>query len=499
MSDIPANTPVLVGIGVVDQKLEDWRAAKEPVDLMIDAARAAVQDAGAAELGSLCQRVYVPRGLWQYSDPARLVASALGAPDATTVLVELGILQQTALGESCRLIAGGELEVAMVVGGEARYRHLRAQIAGEEAAERAQEEAPDITMALPNGVSAELYLEAELNAGLSYMPVNYYAIMESAFRASRGWSVEQHRDYMADLYSRFSDIAADNPHAWKPGHVDAATIRDPGPKNPMLAFPYTKLHNTSWNVDQASALLFCSAAKAESLGIPRERWIFPLASAECDQVLSVAQRRSLHRVPGVRAAAEAMFAACGCSLQEIDLLELYSCFPVAVESYAAEIGIDLDRDRDFTVTGGMPFAGGPLNNYVLQATCRMAQLLRQGRGRSGLVTSVSGLMTKQGIALWSTDPAPGGFRFIDVTESVVAGNPPLEVVAGHEGEATVAGYTVMYQGGERLRAVAMVDLPDGRRAVVWSEDPDVMAEMEQREYCGATVRCSADRFSLGRD
>ncbi len=73
------------------------------------------------------------------------------------------------------------------------------------------------------------------------------------------------------------------------------------------------------------------------------------------------------------------------------------------------------------------------------------------------------------------------------------------MVAGHEGEATVAGYTVMYQGGERLRAVAMVDLPDGRRAVVWSEDADLMKELEQREYCGATVHCSGDRFSLGRD
>ncbi len=497
MSEIPDNTPVLVGIGVAGQKLEDWRAAKEPVDLMIDAARAAVLDAGAPTLGAQCGRIYVPRGLWQYPDPARLVADAIGAAGATSVLVELGILQQTALGESCRLIAEGEVEVALVVGGEARYRALRAQIAGEEAVERTQEGEPDITMALPRGVSAELYLEAELNAGLSYMPVNYYAIMESAFRASRGWGVAEHRDRMAALYSRFSDIASDNPHAWKPGHVAAGTIRDPGPKNPMLAFPYTKLHNTSWNVDQASALLFCSAARARALGIPRERWIFPQASAECDQVLSVAQRRQLGRVPGVKAAAEALFTACGGSAQEIDLLELYSCFPVAVESYAAEIGIDLERD--LTVTGGMPFAGGPLNNYVLQATCRMVELLRERPGSRGMVTSVSGLLTKQGIGLWSSDPVPGGFRFIDVTASVTADNPPLEVVSGHEGAGTIAGYTVLYQGGERLRAVAMVDLPGDRRAVVWSDDPALMATMEQRECCGATVQCSGDRFALGAD
>jgi acetyl-CoA C-acetyltransferase len=492
MSDIVPNTPVLVGMGIIDQKFDDWTQAKEPVDLMIDAARAAVCDSGVEQLGAALERVYVPRGLWYYSDPARMVADAVGATDATSVLVEVGVLQQTALGDACRQIADGELEVAMVVGGEAKYRGLRAQIAGEEASERKQEGEPDITMT----PAAELYLDAELNSGLGYMPVNYYAIMESAFRASQGWSVEENRDRVAAMYSRFSDIASDNPHAWKPGHVDAATIRNPGPKNPMLAFPYTKLHNTSWNVDQASALLFCSAAKAEALGIPRERWIFPRASAECGHMLSVAQRKELCRVPGIKAAADEIFAASGCSAGDVDFVELYSCFPVAVETYAIELGIDLARD--LTVTGGMPFAGGPLNNYVLQATCRLVELLREKPGSTGVVTSVSGLLTKQGIGLWSTEPGEGSFEFIDVTERVAADNPPMEVVDEYAGEGTVAGYTVMYQLGEPHRAVAMVDTSDGGRAIVWSEDVDLMAKMEKEEFCGRTVRCLGTQFEAAR-
>ena len=412
----------------------------------------------------------------------------MGAGDATSVLVEIGVLQQTALGEACRLIAEGECEVTLVVGGEAKYRGLRAQIAGEEASERHGEGEPDITMT----PAAELYLEAEVNSGLGYMPVNYYAIMESAFRASQGWSIDENRDRVAAMYSRFSDIATDNPYAWKPGHVEASTIRNPGPKNPMLAFPYTKLHNTSWNVDQASALLFCSAAKAEALGIPSAQWIFPLASAESGHMLSVAQRRHLHRVPGVKAAAKAMLEATACSVEDIDLVELYSCFPVAVESYAAEMGID--TERDLTVTGGMPFAGGPLNNYVLQSTCRIVELLREGSGSLGVVTSVSGLLTKQGIGLWSTEAGLHEFQCIDVTEEVAAENPPLEVVEDFEGDAIVAGYTVLYQQGQPSRAVAMVDTPDARRAVLYSDDAQLMADMERREYCGETVRCKGQRF-----
>jgi len=493
MSAIDPNTPVLVGIGIIDQKCEDWHAAKAPVDLMVDAAGAALRDSTSTQLAESIERVYVPRGLWHYGDPARQVADALGASRACSVLLEIGVLQQTAIGDACRRLASGEISSALVVGGEAKYRELRARIAGEEATEATEEQramSSDITLQ----PAEELYLAAELDSGLGYMPVNYYAIMESAFRAARGWSIEESRDRVASMYARFSEIATDNPHAWKPGIVEAQLIRDPGPKNPMLAFPYTKLHNTSWNVDQAGALLFCSAVKAQALGIPRERWLFPLASAESNHMRSVAQRRDLHRVPGIAAAAGKAFEHCGLGVEDIEFAEFYSCFPVAVESYAQEM--DFPLVRDLTVTGGMPFAGGPLNNFVLQSTCRMAQLMRARPGSRGLVTSVSGLLTKQGLGLWSTRPPTNGFGFFDVTEEVAAGNPPLEVLESFQGPATVAGYTVLYQLGEPQRAVAMVDTAEGQRAVVWSEVPELMQAMEREEFCGRTVQCSGQQFAL---
>lgn len=491
MTDITPNTPVLVGIGIVDQKIEDWTKAKEAIELMTDAAHAAVDDTGVATIASAVERIYVPRGLWNYTDPARLVGQAIGSAEATTVWVEIGVLQQTAIGDACRRIAEGELDVAMVVGGEAKYRSLRAHIAGQEATETTQSATPDISMQ----PAAELYQDAEVNSGLGHMPVNYYAIMESAFRAAKGWSIAQHRDRLAAMYSRFSDIATENPHAWKPGHVAADTIRNPSAKNRMLAFPYTKLHNTSWNVDQASALLFCSAGKAESLGVARQHWIFPLASTECGHMLSVAQRKELHRSPGAHAAGQKALEIAACSAEELDFLELYSCFPVAVESFAAELGLDLDFDRDLTVTGGMPFAGGPLNNYVLQATCRMVELLRQQPGSKGLVTSVSGLLTKQGFGVWSTEPGEQGFQFVDVTEELAAANPSVEVVEDAAGEALIVGYTVLYHGDDRSRAVAMVDLADGRRGVVWSEDAQLMARMEEEEFCGCRVSIGDSQFT----
>ena len=69
------------------------------------------------------------------------------------------------------------------------------------------------------------------------------------------------------MYSRLSELAADNPDAWAEDAVSAAHIREHSATNRMLAFPYTKLHNSQWNVDQAAGLILCSAEVAEELGL----------------------------------------------------------------------------------------------------------------------------------------------------------------------------------------------------------------------------------------
>jgi acetyl-CoA C-acetyltransferase len=163
-----------------------------------------------------------------------------------------------------------------------------------------------------------------------------------------------------------------------------------------------------------------------------------------------------------------------------------------VLAYASELGISLDRD--LTVTGGMPFAGGPLNNYVIQASCRMAELLRGSPGSTGLVTSVSGLLTKQGLGLWSSQPSATPFTSIDVTESVSAANPPVTVLSAYDGIARVAGYTVVYDRGERQRGVAMLDTPTGERVIAWTDNEDLMQRMELEDWVGQDVTCAGDQL-----
>jgi acetyl-CoA C-acetyltransferase len=480
-----AAAPVLVGIGVATQREEDPRQAREAIELMIAAVQLAADDAGSSTVLAGVQRIAVPRGRWSYRNPAGTIERAIGARRAVTVLSSVGVLQQTLIGDACKRIAAGEIDTAVVVGGDTGYRILRGQIAGVPVPEREDEGEPQVSLK-PH---EELRHPAELRAGMR-MPVGLYAIIQSAYRAKHGWSIDEHRDRVAHLYSRFSQIAAANPHAWKREVLSPEAIRDASARNPMQAFPYTRLHCSTWNVDQASALLFCSQAKAETLGIPRDRWIFPLASTESNHMVPVSARADLGACPGAGLAGRAALTGAGLQPEEIDLVDLYSCFPVAVEVYAEELG--LAHSRDLTVTGGMPFAGGPYNNYVLQATCRMAELLRRGDARTGLVSSVSGVVTKQAFGLWSRVAGEHPFAWADLSDEVAAHMRTKEVVEMYDGDGVIAGYTVLHDRSAAPKGIVVADIDGGRRTVAVTHDEAMIGALQSKEHCGAAVRFSAD-------
>lgn len=484
----PNCTPVLVGIGTATRREENFEDALEPMDLMLEAVTNAGRDSGSSAILSGAQYIAVPRGRWAYRNPAGEIATTIGADAPTTVLAGVGVLQQTLIGKACARIASGESHTTLVAGADAGYRILRARVAGQRASERDQESEPDIRMT----PREELRHPVEKRAGL-VMPVGLYAIMESAYRAKHGWSVDDHRDRIAELLARCGRVAASNPNAWNRAPIDSKRIRDMGDRNPMQAFPYTRSHCSTWNVDQAAALLFCSAARAEELQIPRDRWIFPVASTESNHMVAVSARADLASCSGAAITGQAALDAGGLTTAEVDLVELYSCFPLAIETYADALGLPLTRD--LTVTGGMPFAGGPYNNYVFQATCRAAELLRQGKGGTALVSSVSGILTKQAFGLLSVDPGPNGFLHADLSATVASEMATREVVETYSGAATVAGYTVLHGRGEKPRGLLLVDTPEGRRALVTTDVSLVMEAMQREEFVGRRINVIDDEFA----
>ena len=476
-------TPVLVGAGVATQRNDDAGAALEPIELMAIALERAADDAGAAGLLARADCIRVPKGFPPYADPGRLLARRFGA-DARTELAEIGILQTTPFGRSVRAIAAGEEDVVLVVGGEAKYRSLRAQIAGEEETYTTQDGVEPDELLLPH---AEIMSESELIHGLA-MPVGQYALIDNALRYAEGKSIQEHVEEISSMWSAMSRVAADNPDAWLREVFSADDLATASEKNRMLAFPYNRRHNSQWNVDQAAGLILCSVETARSMEIPERLWVFPRAIAESNHMVPLCERAELHRSHGFQLAGARAFEAAGVSAAETSIRELYSCFPAAVRTQIREFG--LDPGDATTVTGGMAFAGGPLNNFVLQALARMVGLLRAAPGEVGLLTAVSGLLTKQGVSLWSTEPGPGPCRFEDVSEEVARSLERRPIVADYAGPVRIASATVLANLGEP-RAVFVCDTPDRRRTIASSTSPDLVERVQTQELCGESLEVSA--------
>jgi acetyl-CoA C-acetyltransferase len=421
------------------------------------AARRALEDAPA--LGPAVDLVLVPQGTWRTADPGRIVAGRLGAT-ARTVVAELGVLQQTLLTRAAQDVAEGRADVVLVVGGEAR-----APSADGLPPEPASPGAPDEVVR----PAAEIITRLEIERGLA-VPAAQYALVDGALAAAEGDDRPTLGRRLGELWSGFSAVAAGNPDAWDRTVRTPAEIATAGPGNRMIATPYTKLLCSQWNVSSAAALLVCSSAAARRLGGDPDGWVFPVSAAESNAMVPLPARRDVHRSPGFALAGAEALALAGTTVEDVDHLDLYSCFPAAVRVQARALGVA--EDRPLTVTGGMTFAGGPLNNYVLQSTAGMADRLRGGRGVTGVVTAVSGMLTKQAVAVWASDP-PGAFRSAEVGDRALAATATVPVVDETSGSGRVAGWTTLHERGTPTATVALVDLPTGARTVATGEPTEL--------------------------
>jgi acetyl-CoA C-acetyltransferase len=447
---------------------------------MARAAERAAEDAGSKTLLREVDTIWAPRGFWAYSDPGRLLAERFGASGARTVLAEIGVLQTTLLGRAAQAIAEGRSEIALIVGGEARDRATRLERAGLEVPLTEQtDRAPDEVLR----PAAEIMGALEIELGL-VTPVIQYALIDNALRAHEGQSIADQRRALGALWADFNRVAVGNPDAWHRQPMSAEAIVEPGPDNRMLAFPYTKWLVSQWNVNQAAGLFLCSGERARRLGLDPLRFVHPWLVVDSEHMVTLSERPALHRSPGFRFAGERAARHLGRELSTIDHVELYSCFPAAVRVQQRELG--LDPARSATRTGGMTFAGGPLNNFVLQAWVEMVETLRADPGSTGLVTAISGLITKQGVSVLGPEP-PRPFFFGDVTEAVAADHTPVTVEAAASGRARIASYTVGRIGAAADGVALVLDLDDGRRTLRVLDDAALAERGMREELCGRRV------------
>jgi acetyl-CoA C-acetyltransferase len=319
-----------------------------------------------------------------------------------------------------------------------------------------------------------------------------FPLFENALRAESGRTIEEHQRAVSELWARFSSVAATNPYAWSREPRTAEEIRTIGTSNRMVSFPYPKLMNANDRVDQGAALILCSVSAARRAGVPEDRWVFPVAGADAHDHWFLSHRRDLRSSPAIAAAGNRALSLAGVGIDDIAHVDLYSCFPSAVQIAARELGFALDDPgRSLTVTGGLGFAGGPGNNYVSHSIAAMAERLRADPGSVGLVTGLGWYCTKHSVGVWSTTPPASGFRHESPQDTVDAG-PQRSPAADFEGDSTIESYTVVHdRDGEPELAILALLTPDEHRTWGNISDGDDMLSLMAEEGCGRKARLGA--------
>jgi len=333
--------------------------------------------------------------------------------------------------------------------------------------------------------------DAEIRIGLG-QPASVYPLFEQALRIANGESIEDHLKRVGELWARFNAVAVGNPHAWIRKPVTAEEIWQPGPENRMISWPYTKLMNSNNMVDQGAALVLTSVEQATRLRIPAERWVYPHAGTDAHDTPAIADRAELYRSPAIRIAGARALELAGLGIDEVDHVDLYSCFPSAVQVAAGELGLSVDDSaRPLTVTGGLTFAGGPWNNYVMHSIATMAELLVANPGRRGLITANGGYLTKHSFGVYGTQP-PAEFRWENM-QSAVDREPTRQGLVEWEGVGTVEAWTTPFnREGQPEKAFLAVRTPEGSRALAVIADPAAAEETVRADIGGAKVSVTAD-------
>jgi len=487
---VDPRTPVLIGAGQLSNRVDQGATPLEPADLIAEALRRAADDSGVgAAVLTGADTVHVVSLLsWRYRDPARLVAQRLGAdPRTTTVTGMGGNSPQSLVNLASLAIQAGDADLVLLGGAEAWRTRMGARSAGVDLHWTVQGD--DVPEASKSTAEVPMTAPGEQARGV-VMPVQVYPLFEQAHRIKLGRSLDDHLVAASELWARFSAVAATNPHAWIQQSYTAEEIRTPTAENRMIGFPYTKRMNSNNAVEQGAAVILCSAERAEALGVPRDRWVFPHSGTDAHDHYHVTERDDLGSSPAMRVAGRGALELAGVGVDELAHVDLYSCFPSAVQIAAAEIG--LSTDRPLTVTGGLSFAGGPWNNYVMHSIATMAGLLRDDPGAVGFVTANGGYITKHAFGVYSTEPPAEGFRHAEPQAEVDA-LPRRELCEEPDGEMTVETWTAMHdRDGEPETGIVVGLLDDGRRALGTTTDANTLKVLVTEDLAGRRAHIRPD-------
>lgn len=494
---IDERTPILVGCAQFVQKGYPGEA-QGLAPLLADASRRAADDAGdeAAVLQAIDTITVIPSTVQEsgferlpvgrlYNAPKTLAKALEIAPTHQMTTSTGGNTPQMLVNKFAEDIAEGRREAVLVAGGEVLSSMVKRMRLGEDMSHWGDGEEP-ISAEDTIGADRESVSDTERAHGLSY-PANTYPMFENALRHHYGRTIEDHQQKLGEMMSAFTKVAAGNPYAWFPIERRPEEIAIESPSNRMVGFPYTKFLNSIMQVDQGGAFIMMSVGKAKALGVDPSRWVFIHGCADLNDIWNVSERIDFHSSPAIRLAAKKAFAMAGWTMDEIDYLDLYSCFPAVLQIACDELGLAHDDPRGLTVTGGLPYFGGAGNCYVICSIAEMMTRLRAKPGSRGFVTGNGWYVTKHSIGLYSTDPFEGPWVREDpkVSQSEIDAHTHPVADDSPQGRGTVEAYTIIH-GREKVRmGIVLGSLESGKRFVAhMPPEEELLLGWEQSELIG---------------
>jgi acetyl-CoA C-acetyltransferase len=461
-------TPILIGVGqtVNHWNGDDLRSAPSPVSLAADASRAAITDVGASEVAKAIDTLVVVRtvadsggrviGRSRCANPPGTLAARLGLTPRRLIYSSVGGNQpQGLVNEFARAVFEGDCEVALLTGSEAIAAQKLAARRGMELdwSDSADGEMED------RGFGPPLLNAYEITNGLG-APTQTYPAFENALRTRLGLDLEAHRHLMSEIWAPFSAVAAANPYSQFPVARDVNFLETVSPENYQIADPYLKWHVAQDAVNLGAAVIVTTVGKARELGVDEAKWVYLHGHAQVADVLTV-ERPDLSRSRPMDWVLQRTLASSERTIADMAYVDLYSCFPCAVLIASEAVGLDW-RATTPTITGGLPFFGGPGNSYSMHAIASMVERLRADPGKYGLVLANGGFLSKEAGGVYSTTPPQAWAPVSSADLQSAIDTAPKPNLLSETTSGTVLSYTVTYAKGVPQRAFIIAENDKGR-------------------------------------
>ena len=488
---IHPKTPIIIGVGQITEKDKPLEVASSPLALIEQATALAIEDAGLSRqaITHLSSLVVVKSFREPMRNTPEALANHLGADDARQWLApDGGNGPQYLVNRYAEEIFDGQEDFVLLCGSEAMATGRKIVKSGKKP-QWSIESDKDAELLFAD---RQMWNDHEFKHGI-WQASHVYPLFENALRAHYGNTLDQHQTMMGELFSRLSEVAERSSHAWYPIKRSPQEISTATESNRYVGWPYTKFMNAMNQINQSASILMTSVENAEKMGVDPSRWVFLHGCSDVTDVWNISYRENFHSSPSMRVMGEDALKMAGLTIGDIDHMDLYSCFPSAVQIARNELGISPEDERHLTVTGGLPFHGGAGNNYVMNSIAAMADQLRSDRDSFGLVTANGGYISKHAAGIYSTKPVEEGWSRAD---SPVRELTPSDIKAPNftenpEGKATIETYSVVFgRSGEPETGIVVgrlgeTDDPSATRFLsLVDDDADMLLSMTQEEFVG---------------